>query len=473
MTRIEYGGYLPPFAKDLDIKMRRINFEELSVSLPSPDEKQLKMLAQRMKRIENELTLSEIVSAISKTIDLLLERSHPLRSRLERVLPQITDYDKEVIRLGLSHSLKTFREHELWRWLTVNFENPQILDSFSASAHGGYTKAVGPRLSAHIWAGNVPALPLWSLIGSLLVKGKMIGKVSSSEPFFIGLFCQLLAEVEPRLANQMMIVSWTGGDTAREQALLSEAEAVIGYGNNRTLSKLQQQIGANTHFIGFGNKLSFGYLHHQVLDREKDEQLAKQAAKSVIYYDQQGCFSPQIFFVEKGGKTSPREWAVLLARKLQVYQERYPLKNLSLEEAHARSSWYESKIWDESWDLFSAEDHSWLVAYSKNMSLEPTPLSRVVQVIAIENWERLTEVIREKYEILQTVGLAAPTKELFAIAEKWGELGITRITSLDKMMQLHAGWHQDGYSLLRELVRMVDIDPSVIESSEFFNTYTD
>lgn len=473
MAQIEKCGYLPPMANDLGIKNRRIGFRGVSFSLPHPDEKQLEILSRRMKNVEHHLTTNEIVTAITKTIEVLLDRKHPLRRKLEQLLPLITGYDHEIIRLGLTQSLKTFREHELMRWLSVNFPNPQILDQFIASSHGGFTKAVGPQLTAHIWAGNVPVLPLWSLVGSLLVKGKVIGKVSSSEPFFIGVFCQLLVEIEPRLEDSLAIVSWKGGDTIREKVLLKEAEVAVGYGTNQTVSKLQQQLGSNTHFIGFGNKLSFGFLHKLVLDKKKSEDLAKQAAMSVIYYDQQGCFSPQLFFVENNGQTSPREWAILLASKLQTYHKRYPLRNLSIEEAYYRTNFYEAKMWDDHWEVFVPEDRSWIVTYGEEPLLEPTPLSRVVQVIAIDHWENLSAIIREKSQVLQTVGIAAPTDELFEIASKWGALGITRVTSLDKMIHLHAGWHQDGYSFLKELVRMVDIDPAVVYSSELFNYYTD
>ena len=473
MVQIEKSGYLPPMAKDLKIKNRQIDFQDVSISVPHPDEDQLKILSQRMKSVGNHLTTNEIITAITKAVAVLLDRKHPLRRKLEKLLPLITGFNHETIRLSLTHSLKTFREHELMRWLSVNFENPLILDQFIASSHGGFTKAVGPKLTVHIWAGNVPVLPLWSLVGSLLVKGKVIGKVSSSEPLFIGVFCQLLVEIEPRLADSLAIVSWRGGDTGREKMLLNEAEVVVGYGSNRTISKLQQQIGHNTHFIGFGNKLSFGFLHKLVLDKQKAENLAKQAAKSVIYYDQQGCYSPQLFFVEKNGQTSPHEWALLLAGKLQSYQNRYPLRNLSIEEAYDRSKFYESKMWDDHCKVIVPEDRSWIVSYSEKPFLEPTPLSRVVQVIAIDHWKSLAEIIRDKSQVLQTVGIAAPTDELFDIASDWGALGITRVTSLDKMVQLHAGWHQDGYSFLKEQVRMVDIDPSVVCSSELFNYYMD
>lgn len=478
MSTVEYGGYLPPKAKQMEIKKRVLSFkkgeEELHIHMPYPAPEQIQQFGSIMKTSAVQtMDTTEIIQAVSKVIDLLLERNHPVRIKAEMLLPIITGYDAEIIRLGLTQSLQTFREHELHRWLAVNFHSLSILDRFEPLQHGGYTKAIGPQLTAHVWAGNVPGLPLWSLIASLLVKGSVIGKVSSAEPFFIGLFCEILAEVEPRLANAMAIVSWQGGDSERESALFTGADAVIGYGTNKTITMLQQQVTPPAHFISFGNKLSFGLVHHQVLDRQKDEALAKQAALDIIRYDQQGCFSPHTFFVEKGGKTSPKQWAALLARKLQVYEERHPLRKLSIEEAGERAEWRNKKEWQESWQLFSSSKGSWIVAYGKEASIEPSPLSRVVHVIEIDNWQDMKEAVRDKRAVVQTMGIAAPVEELFKISTRLSAFGITRITSIGRMTKLHAGWHQDGRSLMRELVQLVDIDPSAVSEADAFNSYTD
>lgn len=448
--------------------------EKVHIHMPYPAPEQIQQLGSIMKTSAVQtMDTTEIIQAVSKAIHLLLDRNHPARIKAEKLLPIITGYDAEIIRLSLTQSLQTFREHELHRWLAVNFHSLSILDRFEPFQHGGYTKAIGPQLTAHVWAGNVPGLPLWSTIASLLVKGNVIGKVSSTEPFFIGLFCEILAEVEPRLANAMAIVSWQGGDREREPVLFTKADVVVGYGTNKTITMLQQQVTPPSRFISFGNKLSFGLLHHQVLDRQKDEALAKQAALDVIRYDQQGCFSPHTFFVEKGGKTSPKQWAALLARKLQVYEERHPLRKLSIEEAGERAEWRNKKEWQESWQLFSSSKGSWIVAYGKEAFLEPSPLSRVVHVIAIDSWKDMERFVQDKRTVVQTMGIAAPVEELFKISTRMGALGITRITSIGKMTKLHAGWHRDGRSLMRELVQLVDIDPSAVSGADAFNSYTD
>ena len=43
------------------------------------------------------------------------------------------------------------------------------------------------------------------------------------------------------------------------------------------------------------------------------EETAHKAAYDVALYDQQGCLSPQLVYVEEGGAVTPKELAALLA----------------------------------------------------------------------------------------------------------------------------------------------------------------
>jgi hypothetical protein len=122
-----------------------------------------------------------------------------------------------MVRLGLNACFKTFRTPQLQRFVAQDFGNPKCLDEFQPSPKGGMVRAVGPELLVHVWAGNVPGLPLWSLISGFLVKAPSVGKVSSAEPLVAHVVAQVLAEVEPRLAPHVAVVWFQGGDAARER----------------------------------------------------------------------------------------------------------------------------------------------------------------------------------------------------------------------------------------------------------------
>lgn len=110
---------------------------------------------------------------------------------------------------------------------------------------------------------------MWSFISALLTKSGNIGKVSSAEPLFAGLFARLLVEIEPKLADCFAIVWWKGGDEERETCILEQSDVVVGYGGNASLQSLQSRTPITTRFLAYGHKISFGLISRFSLDSQK------------------------------------------------------------------------------------------------------------------------------------------------------------------------------------------------------------
>lgn len=481
----ETAGYLPLSFQE-ELEWQTLTFtnkvDTVEIEVPILSKEQISSLADMVKNNSREVlksfTVNQIIDIIDKTIEKFLDRSSYYRKKAEKLLPIISGYDEEIIRLGLTSYLKTFRRPQLYRFVAEDFENPLILDDFQPRPKGGFSKALGPDLVVHIWAGNVPALPIWSLISSLLVKSGNIGKVSSSEPLFAGLFAQALVEVEPSLADSLAIIWYRGGDTDREIQLFSQSDLVVGYGSNDSLASLRDKIPITTRFLPFGHKISFGMLSKATLDARKAAQTAHNAANDIVQYDQQGCYSPHFFFVEKGGRVSPKEFARYLAHELACFEEKYPIRELSIEEMTTNAAWRnreELSVFNEPMkEIISDPLNNWTVVYEENCKqIIPSCLNRVIKVIAVDQLELAIDYIEPFRSLLQTVGIAAAPKELFSISALLAEAGVTRITALGKMTSPEAGWHHDGRFNLMDLVNMVDIEHSAEEYCEKFAPYVD
>ncbi|MGG0413962.1 acyl-CoA reductase [Peribacillus simplex] len=481
----EIAGYIPDIG-DKDFTKRILVFkrknEEVEVEVPLLTIEQMNKVIEKVKRASVEtlkaFTTVEIMDIIDKAIERLLDRRSPYRQKAEQLLPIITGYDEEIVRLGLTSYLKKFRKHELQRFVVEDFGNPLLLDDFQPRIKGGFSKAVGPNLITHIWSGNVPGLPLWSFISALLTKSGNIGKVSSAEPLFAGLFAHLLVEVEPKLADCFAIVWWKGGDEERETCILEQSDVVVGYGGNASLQSLQTRTPITTRFLAYGHKISFGLISRFSLDSQKAFETARQAALDVIRYDQQGCYSPHIFYVQHGGNVSPKEFARYLAHELENMEKRYPRRILSMEESAALASWRQreemSVFYDSQKEVLGNVAHDWTVVYEeKGISFTPSSLNRVIKVIAFEKIDDLIPSIEPHRVFLQTVGIAASPRELFHWAELLGGIGVTRLTALGSMTSPEAGWHHDGRFNLLDLINMVDIESSAVVYSERFAPYVD
>ena len=65
--------------------------------------------------------------------------------------------------------------------------------------------------------------------------------------------------------------------------------------------------------------------------------------------------------------------------------------------------------------------NEWTVVYEEeNVDFTPSPLNRVIRVIAFEKIEDILPSIKPYRSFLQTVGMAASPKELFRWAERLG-----------------------------------------------------
>ena len=481
----EIAGYLPATGQE-EFEYKTLTFagkqEKLEVQIPLLTKEQMDKVVEKVTQasssILKSMTITDIVQIIDKVIEQLLDRTNCYRQKAEKLLPIITGYDEELVRIGLTSYLKTFRKQNLQRFLVEDFGNPLLLDDFQPRSKRGFSKAVGPNVTAQIWAGNVPALPIWSLISSLLVKSGSIGKVSSAEPLFAGWFASMLVEVEPKLADCLAIVWWKGGDEERERHLFQQADVVLAYGGNETLAALKNRVPVTTRFLPFGHKISFGVVSNKSLDSRKAWRTIHHAAFDVIRYDQQGCYSPHVFYVQKGGNVSPREFARFLAHELEVFEMRYPRRDLSIEEGASLVEWRQkeelSMFSNREKEVLGEPSGAWTVVFAKNEGeLSPSSLNRVIKVVEINELAEVIPLIESSRSYLQTVGIAAAPNELFALAEGLGKAGVTRITGLGSMTSPEAGWHHDGRFNLLDLVNMVDIEHSAEEYAESLASYVD
>lgn len=479
------AGYLPGL-KSSEVQWHTLSFgagaQQVDVLVPQLTPAQLHTLAAHVRNQGRTqlkpMPVSQIIAAIDRAVERLLNPADPYRLELELLLPRISGFDAEMVRLGLNAYLKTFRAPQLQRFVAEDFSNPKLLDEFQPRAKGGMARALGPELLVHVWAGNVPGLPLWSLVCGLLVKAPAIGKVASAEPLFASLFARLLAEVEPRLAEVLAIVWFKGGDTTSERALFAEADTVLAYGGNDTLTALRQQVPVSTRFLPHGHKLSVGLVSAAALDVAHAPATARAAALDVVRYEQQGCYSPHTYYVARGGRVTPREFAQQLAGELAALQHKFARRTLTLEESASVAGWRQGQEMQgfagAGVELLGDAGAAWCVAYAEQASaLLPCALNRTVQVQAVDRLEDTLPLLAAQREVLQTVGLAAAPQELHALAERLGAAGATRLCAIGQMTAPEAGWHHDGRFSLLDLVRMVELEQSAEDAAEAYAPYRD
>src|SRR5437773_3213669 len=297
---------LPGLDESAVAEWQSLRFGELELRFPKLSPEQLAGVMERVAVARDaylaELPVLRVAELLDRAVSRWLEPHSHWRRLVEELLPAVTGYPETVVRKGLAGYLATFRLENSRRLLEDELRDPRFLDEFRPrGAIGGLARAFGPRLTTHVFAGNVPGLPAQSLACALLVKSASLGKSASEEPLFPALFVQSLAEVDERLAACFAVTWWPGGTEELEAVAFGRAEAVIAYGSEAAIDAVNTRVPLGVRFVAYGHKLSFGVIGCEWLSPERVEETARQAGYDVAKYDQQGCLSPHLFYVERGG----------------------------------------------------------------------------------------------------------------------------------------------------------------------------
>jgi hypothetical protein len=308
----------------------------------------------------------------------------------------------------------------------------------------------------------VPGVPALSLASALLVKSPCLAKAARDEPVFPALFAQALAKVDAELGRAVVALNWRGGDVAIETALLQGADALVVYGGDSTLDSLRRRTPASTTFIGYGHKLSFAVVGREAQAVDRIGATARLAARDVSMFDQQGCLSPHLVYVEGDGEAA-QVFAQALAIEMSRFEAEVPRGRIDVGEAAAIQRLrgiYELRSTVEPGVAVqaSAGSTAWTVLTDPDPRFEASCLNRTVRVKPLTDLDALPAQVQDIRQWLQSVGVALPAERLAPLAEALGARGITRICPLGSMAEPSADWHHDGRANLLDLVRWLDCE---------------
>jgi hypothetical protein len=410
------------------------------------------------------LPVARIVAAIDAAARELTTPASVERRVLDACMPSVTGYSQQMVALLLERFTRDWTSASLHALLEAELGDSAVLDGFVSMPDGSTTRALGPALCFQVFAGNVPGVAVTSLVRSLLVKAPTIGKSAAGDPLLPAVFARALARVAPDIADFIAVTYWPGGQDEIEDVILECADLVVLYGSEDAERDLRARVPAHTRFIVHGPKLSFAVIGRHLRPEDADG-IAAQAALAVATFDQQGCVSPHVVYVEGGGEISADDFAQRLHTALTKVEAQLPRGRIEPEEAaavhQARAAAEFRGLAGQGAVVYAGEGVSHTVIRLDDPSFTASCLNRLVYVKPVSRTEDIPELIRPFSRFLQTVALEALDPASNAhLAESLGELGISRVTTLERMPWPPGTWHHDGHSPLRELLRFVDIEVS-------------
>lgn len=379
--------------------------------------------------------------------------------------PRALGFSSPTLASGLDKFFKQVTPERLQALIEQDLGHPNRLEHLARSAPEERTNraalTLAPELLAHITAGNIPVPALQSIVRGLLLRSAQFVKCATGKSLLPRLFAHSLYDADHKVGACLELAEWPGGNAQLEAALFAEADCVTVTGSDETLAAIGQRLPRGTRLVGYGNRVSFGYIAAEVLSGFNAKKVAGRAAADIAAWDQLGCLSPHVIYVQDGGVISAGKFAELLADALAEHENMEPRGDIPVEISAAiasRRAIYEVRAADSPDTLLwsSRGSTAWTVVYESNPRFQLSCLHRFIYVKTVKD---LTEALQGADSFrnkVSTVGLAVPEHLAENLALELARWGATRICPLGQMQNPPLGWRHDGRPALGELVRWAD-----------------
>lgn len=393
------------------------------------------------------------------------DEEYPFRKAALAQGPALTGFSLPVLQSGLDQFFRRLNGDELTALLQQDLGDAHRLDAFVSSAPElkGNRRAFarGPELTVHITAGTLPCSTLQLMVLSLLAKSAQFVKCARGAAFLPRLFAHSLYDLEPKLGACLEIADWQGGNEALESALFAEADIVTASGTDETLASIRRRVPAQVRFIGHGHKLSFLYLTKESLAGFSAKKLVRRAAEDIVAWDQAGCLSPHVVYVEVNPDLPPELFAERLAAELAKLEGSHPRGPISsAESAHiaGRRSIYEIRAAHSPETRHWASENStaWTVVFETEPQFAVSCLNRFVYVKPVNDLDELIKGIEPMHGKISTVGLAAADDRAGQIALRLANWGVSRLCPVGSMQDPPLTWRHDGRPALADFLTWTD-----------------
>lgn len=448
------GYYLP----DVGINEERREINGLTLEIPRVSPVRIAEISNRLIGAQKKLaeaSIFKIIDGIDAAAQSWLNPNDSIRKEAESLLTILTGDSKEMIQVTLDDLFKYFTRPVLLQLLEEELGDPTLLDRFRPKLKGsGFTRAFGPRLITHILPGNIIGTSVMSLVCGLLAKSASLAKVSSEEVVLPVLFARSLEKVQADLADALAVLTWDqqADETTREAFRV--ADLVIAYGSDETIDQVRKLIPSHTRGIFHGHRISLGVVARESVAPE----VARAAALDVALYDQRGCLSPHLYYLEEGGAVSPLEFARLLSQALYVASYQLPKGPTSASEA-AQIQQLRGTIPLKGGVVYpSPNGVDWTVLYDPDPAFSSSPLGRTIWIKPVPNLEEISGHLEPIRPFLQEVGIAIPHRRQPEIITPLAAMGVSRICPIGRMQKPPMTWHHDGRFRLLDILRFVDLE---------------
>lgn len=424
---------------------------------------------ETLKRNRRAYLLGRSTERILRTLGSVAEKwldpEYPIRQTALDWGERRSGFPRRTIEKGLENLFGEITAEGLGHLIAQDLGHAKRIDQPSTSRAEMQTGrkgfAVGPELIAQVSGGRIPNPIITSILLGLLARSAQFVKCARGSAFLPRLFAHSLYETDPKLGACLEIAEWRGGDETLEQPLFDAADFVIAMGSDATIEALSKRLPKSTRFLPYGHRLSFGYISKAGLEDSDLRILSEHIVEDVVSWNQVGCLSPHVIYVERGTNPSPEHLAQWVADALERRENAEPRGEISESEAATianRRRLYEIRAAHSNETLLwkSAGSTAWTVVFDCQAHFQKSCANRFLYIKSIDTLGDALAGAEAVFGKVSCVGLAVAPNEAQSIVERLARWGVKRVCPLGKMQQPSIAWRHDGSASLGALMSWTD-----------------
>lgn len=350
----------------------------------------------------------------------------------------------------LAPLLKNMDQETIWGYLGKfgTWELKKRLERELAPLYGEKDVLVCPKgVLFHISAGNMDALPAYSVLEGLLTGNINLLKLPSEDHGLSRFLLEKLMEYQPVLRDYIYIFDLPSQDLEGMRKLMDLANAIILWGSDEAVSQVRRYVPINTEIIEWGHKLSFAYIQKLNIPDEPLQALARH----ILSTNQLLCNSCQGIYLDTEDETEVSAFARRFAGILEETEAEYPLPDYLQGKLTLEALTRKLENRDGREEVCQNTRSS--VCCKKDGKLELSGLFGNVWVKPLPQ-EKIVENLWENRLHLQTAGVYPFGREL---AHIFARAGLTNICEISRMSEHALRKTHDGCYALARYVRLVEM----------------
>ncbi|MDC0325761.1 hypothetical protein OAM01_03280, partial [bacterium] len=272
----------------------------------------LTLKRNRLKYLEERSTPS-LIRTLANVAEHWTYPKYPIREYTLSKGPEMTGFPSATLEKGLLDFMKEITEENLQALVEQDLGHLRRLDEpcGNESDRSGQrmSMALGSELILHITGGTLPNGVFTNIILGILTKSAQLVKCASNAAFLPRMFAHSIYDTDPKLGACLEIAEWSGGDEAMEEAVYSEANLVTAMGSDKTIACIRKRLSPQIRFLGYGHQVSVGYIAKGALQGFGIRSLLNKTVDDIVAWNQLGCLSPHVIYIEESPELPPVEFA--------------------------------------------------------------------------------------------------------------------------------------------------------------------